>query len=149
VKLCKAFPFFHCFTGADPKKVWFASWMKFPFFDELCKVFIQMSYCSMKKVVINSQQIIQQFVVFTYSPESLNQFDINVIRIHLFEKKSSYDLRCLPPSSNVLELHCSKSEYQSGWIWGNTLSQNVSPSHTSWDGSLKKKSETSRDISFR
>ena len=103
----------------------------------------------MKKVAINSQQIIQQFVVFTYSPESLNQFDINVIRIHLFEKKSSYDLRCLPPSSNVLELHCSKSEYQSSWIWGNTLSQNVSPSDTSWDGSLKKKSETSMDISFR
>ena len=144
--VCKAFPFFHCFTGADSttsffkisKKVWFASWMKFPFFDELCKVFIQMSYCPMKNVVINSQQIIQQFVVFTYSPENLNQLDINELRMHLFEKKSSCDLRCLPPSSNALELHCSRSAYQSGWIWGNTLSQNVSPSPTSWGWFVEK-----------
>ena len=93
----------------------------------------------MKNVVINSQQIIQQFVVFTYSPESLNQLGINEIRMHLFEKKSSCDLRCLPPSSNALELHCSRSAYQSGWIWGNTLSQNVSPSPPLGDGLLKKK----------
>ena len=103
----------------------------------------------MKNVIINSQQIIQQFVVSTYSPESLNQLDINEIRMHLFEKKSSCDLRCLPPSSNALELHCSKSAYQSGWIWGNTFSQNVFPSHTSWGWFVEKKFETSMDISFR
>ena len=58
--------------------------------------------------------------------------------MHLFEKKSSCDLRCLPPSSNALELHCSRSAYQSGWIWGNTLSQNVCPSPTSWGWFVEK-----------
>ena len=144
--ICNALPFFHCFTGADStnsffkisKKVWFSSWMKFPSFEELCNMFKQLSNCPAKNTITDCQQIIQRFVIFTYSPNSLNLFDIDELRMHLFEKRSSSDLKCLPPSSDALELHCLRSAYQSGWIWGNTLRQCVPPSPTSWGWTSEK-----------
>ena len=84
--VCKAFPFFHCFAGADSttsyfkvsEKVWFSSWMKFPYFNELCKVFIQMSNCPMKNVVINSLHaketkiFLDNILMHEYGSKSIN-----------------------------------------------------------------------------
>ena len=143
--ICNALPFFHCFTGADSttsfykisKKEWFSSWMKFSSFEELCSIFKQLSNFPSKNTVTDYQQIIKQFVTFTYS-KSLNLFDLDELRMRLFENRSSSDLKCLPPSSDALELHCLRSAYQSGWVWGNTLRQCVPPPPTSWGWTSQK-----------
>ena len=74
-EVCSAFPFFHSFTGADStsafykisKKVWFHSWMKFPSKEELTKSFQKLSCYPCKEDVLSSEDIIQKFVVYTYS----------------------------------------------------------------------------------
>ena len=94
--ICNAFPFFHCFTGADStnsffkisKKVWFENWMKFPSLEELCSLFNQMSNCPVKSTITSNQEIIKQFVIFVYSPQSMHLFDIHELRIYMFERQS-------------------------------------------------------------
>ena len=134
--ICSALPFFHCFTGADStcsffkisKKNWFSSWKEFHLFVELCQAFFQMSICPTKKTVFDNLGTIKDFVSFTYFKNL--SMDIDELRLHLFQTKCTSDLRCLPPSQDALTLHCLRSAYQSGWIWGNTLSQNTPPSPT-------------------
>ena len=50
-----------------------------------------------------------------------------MFRLDLFKMGSSNNIREIPPSKRGLNLHIRRSAYQSGWVWGNTASQEPTP----------------------
>ena len=136
--LSKALLFFHAFTGCDStssffgrtKSYWFRQLQSYPRQNEVTKAFEQLSWNPQREVIVNNMAEIEQFVNHCYGQAQIQS--VNEARFQMFTSSVSGNLRELPPSRNSLELHIMRSAYQSGWIWGNTLSQAVCPPVTEW-----------------
>ena len=97
--------------------------------------------CPNEEDVINSQPLLQQFVVYVYL-KKYETIDLDELRFNIFKNSSSNEFRILPPSKDALLLQVLRSAYQAGWIWGNTLIQQNPPQTESWgwrfyNGNLK------------
>ena len=57
---------------------------------------------------------------------------VNKARFQIFTSSVSGNLRELPPSRSSLTLHVMRSPYQSGWIWGNSVSEKACPPVAEW-----------------
>ena len=58
--------------------------------------------------------------------------DLNEVRFRKFSISPNDKLRKIPPSTDALILKVDRSEYQSGWVWGNSTSQSPCPLVTEW-----------------
>ena len=132
-----ALPFFHSFTGSDStsyffkkgKVALFRAWQNFAFKETLTKVFIALSWHPSNALADKAFTILQKFVISAYGGKQL-EHGLNDFRLQLFKKASSNNLRELPPSQQGLNLHIKRSIYQSGWIWGNSITQRAIPPAT-------------------
>ena len=104
--------------------------MKFPHREALNDTFQKLSRCPSEEYIINSQVIIQKFVVYAYS-KHIN-YDLDELRFHSFQNSSSSELRTLPPTKDALCHHIFRCAYQAGWVWGNTLVQRDPPALETW-----------------
>ena len=135
---CLAVPFFYCFCGCDsttsffqkPSTQMFDFWMKYSGQPELSEVFQQLSWQPSKEMIDRCLPIIEMFINFCYGQEGLTS--VNEARLKIFKSSVSKNLRELPPCRSSLELHVQRSAYQSGWVWGNTLSQKPVPPVYDW-----------------
>ena len=98
----------------------------------LNEAFRKLSYCPTENDVVDSEEIIRKFVTYIYSKNIIDDGDLTNLRFNMFQKSSLNDLRKLPPSKDALLLHISRCAYQTGWVWGNTLTQRNPPSAESW-----------------
>ena len=57
---------------------------------------------------------------------------VNKARFQIFNSSVSGNLRELPPSRSSLTFHVMRSPYQSGWIWGNSVSEKACPPVAEW-----------------
>ena len=122
--ISRALLFFHCFTGADAtcsffkksKKSWFTVWMQVQFKEELTSAFIKLSSCPSSETVETSINTIEQFVISGYGNPSDRKLSLYEFRFQYFQRLSTNELRCLPPSRDALVLHIKRSAYQAGWI---------------------------------
>ena len=49
---------------------------------------------------------------------------LETARYFMYKGSTSNKFRELPPAKDSLYLHVLRSAFQSGWVWGNTLTQN-------------------------
>ena len=73
-----------------------------------------------------SLSVICKFVSWVDGNKS-DSTGLDELRLQLFKISSNNNFRELPPSEEGLELHIRRSSYQSGWIWGNSTSQEQVP----------------------
>ena len=136
--ISNALLFFHAFTGCDStasffgktKSYWFKLLQAYPRQQELIQTFEQLSWRPQLEVIHSSMTEIERFVNHGYGQTNLHSVDES--RFTIFTSLVSGNLRELPPTKKSLELHVMRSAYQSGWVWGNTLSQEICPSLTEW-----------------
>ena len=69
--------------------------------------------CPNEEDVINSQPLLQQFVVYVYL-KKYETIDLDELRFNIFKNSSSNEFRILPPSKDALLLHVLRSAYQAG-----------------------------------
>ena len=138
IEVCGALMFFHSFTGADAtcalfnksKAHWFKLWMEHPKKPDITEAFKQLSWTRQKQDVTSALPVIEQFVCSSYGFPLL--FSVNDTRLKIFSSSTAKNLRQLPPSRAALELHILRSAYQSGCVWGNTLTQEDPPNVKDW-----------------
>ena len=133
-----ALNFFHAFSGADStssfyrkgKTVLYNSWMNYPMFEDLTSTFQKLSWLPSDETIKESLLMIQNFLYYVYRPSSnpSPQNDLDELRMDLFKSSTTNSFRDLPPSTDGLGLHVRRSAYQSGWVWGNSISQEKCPS---------------------
>ena len=132
--ICSGLPFFHSFSEVtstrsffkQPKKDWFRKWLDFPMKEELNEKFCILSKCPKKDIVKDCHLLIQQFVVYVHL-RKFDFIDLDELRYQMFVNSSSNDFRTLPPSKDALLQHLLWASYQSGWVSGNSLSQEAPP----------------------
>ena len=147
--LSLALPFFHAFTGCDStcsfynktKAVWFNHWMSYQYMDDVTTAFQQLSWLPESATVTAHMNTIEQFVVAAFAPRAGAVKDINQIRYQMFTDSISGSLRDLPPSRSALEMHVLRSSFQSGWVWGNTISARTPPPVDEWEWVLDVEQE--------
>ena len=93
--------------------------------------FQQLSWLPTMDTVRNNYKVIETFVASLYL-KSKETMTVNDVRFELYANSSSDNFRELPPSRDALEQHILRSSYQAGWIWGNTLAQQLPPSKLQW-----------------
>ena len=108
----------------------FEFWMKYSDEPELSAVFQQLSWQPSKEIIDKCLPVIEMFLNYCYGQESLTS--VNEAHFRIFKSSASRNLRELPPCRSSLELHVQRSAYQSGWVWGNTLSQKTAPPVPNW-----------------
>jgi len=136
--LSRALLFLHAFTGCDTtcsfygksKSHWSKQLKKYARQTEVIQAFEQLSWTPHKDLVSNNVKEIEKFVNYCYG--QVNEESINEASYQIFSSLVSGKLRQIPPSRNSLILHIMRSAYQSGWIWGNTLSEMACPPVTDW-----------------
>ena len=146
--LCLAMPFFFAFCGCDSTTSFFKKtssymfqiWMANSEEAELTATFQQLSWQPSMAVVEASYPVIQRFVNYCYGYGGL-QF-VDEVRYKIFKSSVSGNLRELPPCLTSLKLHVLRSAYQSGWVWGNTLSQSEMPAINDWGWTINPVSNT-------
>ena len=129
---------FHTFTGADStcafytksKAHWFKMWMSNEKKEEITHAFKVLSWTRNKHDVNTVLPVIEQFVCSSYGFPLLSS--VNEVRFRIYCTSTTKNLRHLPPSRAALEMHVLRSTFQSGCIWGNTLSQEDPPDVTNW-----------------
>ena len=133
-----ALPFFHAFTGCDStcaffrktKPIFFKLWMSSPFKDVITQAFHDLSWLPKKETVIKHFDTIEKFIVAAYKGDISSTIDVT--RFDLFASSATGNLREIPPSRNALQMHVLRSAFQSGWVWGNTLSAENCPLVSEW-----------------
>ena len=129
-----ALPFFHAFSGCDSTAFFYkkskislyTSWTKSQCCDEITEAFKQLSWLPTEKEIEKNLPVICKFVSAAFG-DTTNSGSLNEFRLKLFKASSSNNFRELPPSEEGLELHIRRSCYQSGWVWGNSTSQEPVP----------------------
>ena len=129
-----ALPFFHAFSGCDStaffykksKMSLYTSWVKSQCCDEITEAFKQLSWLPTEKEIDKNLPVICKFISTAFG-DTTNSGSLNEFRLKLFKASSSNNFRELPPSEEGLELHIRRSCYQSGWVWGNSTSQEPVP----------------------
>ena len=130
-----AIPFFHAFTGSDSTFFFFEKskinlirvWQASNNYDVLTATFQQLSWLPKECSIIAALPILQQFVIEAYGGSKTDE-NLDIFRLELFKSGSSNNISSeIPPSKRGLNLHIRRSTYQSGWVWGNTISQEPSP----------------------
>ena len=135
---CLAVPFFFAFCGCDsttsfykkPSTFMFRAWMTHPEEIDLTSTFQQLSWQPSEATVIAAIPLIERFINHCYGFENLESVD--EVRFQLFNTTVTDNLRELPPCQASLKLHILRSAFQSGWVWGNTVSQQEMPPVTQW-----------------
>ena len=107
----------------------YESWMNFPKKEMLTKCFQILSRCPSDSDFEKCLPIIAEYVSFAYSKKIV---DLNELRFNLFVNYCNNTLRDLPPANSSLMLHVRRSAFQSGWVWGNTLTQVPTPPLVEW-----------------
>ena len=131
--ICFALPFFHAFSGCDStcsvyhktKNNLFDHWLTYPEHEVITAAFQQLSWQPSPTVIEAQFPVIEKFVAYLFGQKDQNLVDI--ARYTLFSSSPKSNLRELPPSQNALKQHVLRSAYQSGWVWGNTLSSQEVP----------------------
>ena len=129
-----ALPFFHALSGCDSTASFFkkskislyTSWMKSPSCDEITNAFKRLSWLPTEKDIEMSLPVIFKFIGSVYGYKT-DATDLDLFRLQLFKTSSNNNFRELPPSKEGLELHIRRCSYQSGWVWGNSTSQEQVP----------------------
>ena len=128
-----ALPFFHALSGCDStssfykksKVILFQCWMSFTKFEDLTTAFQKLSWLPTDDTVKNNLLVIEQYICYAYAKRI---DDLDDLRFQTFKSASNNSFRELPPSKAALALHVKRSAYQSGWVWGNSISQEITPS---------------------
>ena len=96
--------------------------------DDVTTAFQQLSLPE-RETVAAHMNIIQQFVVAAFASHATAGVakDINQTRFQMSSDLISGIIRDLPPSRRALEMHVLRSVFQSGWVWGNTISARTPP----------------------
>ena len=133
--ICLALPFFHAFSGCDStcsfyrktKKNLFDHWMTYPEHEVLTLLlaFQQLSWQPLPTVIEAQFPVIEKFIDYSFGQNDQNSVDN--ARYIIFSSSPNSNLRELPPSQTALKEHVLRSAYQSGWIWGTTLSSQEVP----------------------
>ena len=139
--VCLSLPFFHAFTGCDSTSSFFRKsksnfmehWnnLSNDMWSNVSSSFQQLSWLPTMDTVRNNYKVIETFVASLYL-KSKETMTVNDVRFELYANSSSDNFRELPPSRDALEQHILRSSYQAGWIWGNTLAQQLPPSKLQW-----------------
>ena len=136
--ICLVLPFFHAFSGCDStssfyrktKRSLFDYWMTYPKQEVITAAFQQLSWQPSAAVIESQFPAVEEFVAYSFGLK--DQKSVDEARFEIFRSSSAGNLRELPPSQNSLKLHVLRSAYQSGWVWGNTLSSQDLPLLTDW-----------------
>ena len=94
------------------------------------KAFHDLSWLPQKEIVIERFDTIGKFIVAAYKGDISSTIDVT--RFDLFASSATGNLREIPPSRNALQMHVLRSAFQSGWVWGNTLSAENCPLVSEW-----------------
>ena len=137
---CLSIPFFYAFCGCDATTSFyrktgsfmFQAWMANREQAELSTAFQQLSWQPSLEVVETCMPVIERFVNYCYGYGGIQS--INSVRFRIINTSVSKNLRELPPCFVSLKLHVLRSAFQSGWIWGNTVSNKQIPALTEWAG---------------
>ena len=138
----RALLFIHSFSGCDSTCSFYSkskiTWLKqldaYPNKESILQVFQQLSWTPEYDLISRKMDDIESFVTYCYGYPQLQSVDET--RYQIFCSSVSGDLRQLPPSKNSLKLHVSRSCFQAGWVWGNTIAQKPCPPATEWGWSL-------------
>ena len=97
--------------------------------DDVTTAFQQLSWLPERETVAAHMNTIEQFVVAAFAPHATAGVakDINQTRFQMSSDLISGIIRDLPPSRRALEMHVLRSGFQSGWVWGNTISARTPP----------------------
>ena len=124
---------FHAFTGCDTvsffagrgKKTAWNTWNAFP---EATRAFLAMVD---RQVTEDTFATLQQFVVLMYDHSS-TLAKVDAARQVLFARESK-SLESIPPTDAALKQHTLQAEYQSGYVWEQSLDKDQHlPSPSSW-----------------
>ena len=134
----KALLFFHAFTGCDStssffgktKTFWFNQIQSYSRNEEVTEAFAILSWTPLRSAAQDNMAEIELFVSHCYGQTDISS--INEARFQIFTSSVSGNLRELPPSRSSLTLHVMRSAYQSGWIWGNSVSKKACPPVAEW-----------------
>ena len=139
---CEALLGFHAITGCDSVSAFYGRgkkhawdiWSKFPAVTEAFR-FISHSPEGIPDSIL---QLIEQFVVRTYTSTLENVNNVNRARYELFQfQAKSFD--DLPPTQNALKLHIQRAAYTAGHIWGQALQKcPILPSPLNWGYEMKE-----------
>ena len=132
----KAMLFFHAFTGCDQtsfftnykKKSARSTWQNFA---DVTATFAKLSSDPTMQAVKDAMPMLERFVVPMYDRTS-NCLDVNSCRRDLFVKKGRA-MEALPPTFAALFQHSSRTAYQAGHLWVQSLVQQQQlPSPEDW-----------------
>ena len=124
---------FHAFTGCDTvsffarrgKKTAWNTWNAFP---EATRAFLDMVD---RQVTEDTFATLQQYVVLMYDRSS-TLAKVDAARQVLFARNSK-SLESIPPTEAALKQHAIRAEYQSGYVWAQSLEKDPHlPSPSSW-----------------
>ena len=104
--------------------------MTYPKQEVITAAFQQLSWQPSAAVIESQFPAVEEFVAYSFGLK--NQKSVDEAKFEIFRSSSAGNLRELPPSQNSLKLHVLRSAYQSGWVWGNTLSSQDLPLLTDW-----------------
>ena len=104
--------------------------MAYPARDEITATFQQLSWLPSKQTVDASFKTMEKFVTAAFTCDKVTS--INEARYEMFSSSANNNLRDLPLTENALRMHILRSAYQSGWVWGNSLSQKLPTPVTQW-----------------
>ena len=142
ISVLKALPFFHAFSGCDTTSSFYKQskvamwdlWMKYPFYEQLTKVF---QVLSTQPSEISSPQIdeIEKFLKYVYYT-SFEVDSLDIQRMRQFEYNAAASLQSIPPSRNGLTEHIKRACFQGGWIWREAISNIDLPDPENWGWKL-------------
>ena len=133
IDICKAFPYFHAFTGCDTvssfnwkgKCMFFDSWMKSAIKNRITQTMIKLGYMP-EYTDPEDIQVLESLVKSVYygDTKNLENVTLNCMRKRQFLKSTSNDLRKIAPSSDALHMHALRAIHTAGFEWNECL-QNV------------------------
>ena len=122
--VCKALPFFYCFTGCDTvsafngkgKCSFFDEWMKSRMKDSITNVFIKLGHLPDSVSAVDTS-IIVSLVKSVYFGSQYENVNLNELRKYQFTRSVSNDLKKIAPSTDALYMQILRASHVAGFEW--------------------------------